>query len=140
MIGRPRRRPAARSTVDDATIPLPSVGVPHRVSYHAPPWRPMSKQGITDLHYGMKRAMSLANEASERWAERSNFVNAYCDSKGMDVVQRMSYRSDDVWLSDALRTWSFFEREVRRYGDMIAAEYRMRQMMSTEDGEMSDSA
>jgi hypothetical protein len=131
MIGRPRRRRVPPPTLDDATIEIPiNQTSPNRVGYHAPPWKPMSAQLLTDLHYGMKRAQVLANEASEEWTKRSNWLNAYAAQRGMDNVQRFKFRQGDVWLGDAFDTWSFFEREVRRYGEMIAGEYRMRQMMS----------
>ena len=120
------------SMMDESTIAI-NQHEPTRVGYHAPMWTPASDQLLSDWHYGMKRAMVMANQASERWNERSNWLNAYADSKGMSITTRMDLRSKDVWLKDAFGTWEFFQREVQRYGTMLAAEHAMRQMMSTEE-------
>lgn len=120
-----RRSPKRRKPAEDETIEIHQL-VPNRVGYHAPPWTPASEQLLADWHYGMKRAMALGNAASEKWAERSNWLNAYCDTRGMSPTQRAKFRQGDLWLTDAFEEWSFFEREVRRYGDMIQAELNMR--------------
>lgn len=79
----------------------------------------------------MREANAKAEEASRKWNELSEYLNAKWAN--IDMLDRTRRRKDNVPLSGHFDTWHFWQREVLRLSALIQAEVLVKVALAEDD-------